>query len=67
MQCMDCNTRLTDENYAEYVVKVGPAREPWEDDTLFAVAARIADVAEAVCESCKQIRLAAPTEGDKNG
>ena len=59
INCMDCGTRLTDDNYAEYIVKVGPAKEPWEDSDSFAVIARTADIVEAVCEACKQLRLAA--------
>ena len=65
--CMDCSTPLTDDNYAEYVITVGPAKEPWEDGDSFEVAARTADVVEALCASCKQTRLAAPTEGEKDG
>lgn len=65
--CMDCGTPLTDENYSECVVSVGPAKEPWEDETSFAVIARTADVAELVCEPCRQIRLAASTTGETDG
>lgn len=54
---MDCGVPLTDENYAEYVINVGPAKEPWEDGDSFAVIARTADVVEVVCESCKEARL----------
>ncbi|KKL04877.1 hypothetical protein LCGC14_2611660 [marine sediment metagenome] len=59
MNCMDCSTPLTDENYAEYIIKVGPAKQPWEDGNSFAVIARTADTVEVVCAVCKQVRLAA--------
>ena len=57
INCMDCSTRLTDENYAEWLLSVGPAKEPWEDGNSFEVAARTADVVEVICESCKQVRF----------
>ena len=55
---MDCNTPLTDENYTEWILGVGPPKEPWEDGDSFAVIARTADVVEAICESCKHVRMA---------